>query len=391
MPTAGRRRMVARDPGEAHRASTPLELLFDLVFVVAVGSASVQLHHLLAEGRVAEGLVAYLTVFFAVWWAWMGFTWFATAYDVDDWPYRVLVVVQMAGALVVASGVQAAMTTGNFTAMTFGYVLVRAAVVPQWLRAAAADPLRRRTALFHAIGIVVVQVLWLLRLLLPGGLALPSFLVLVAAELAVPVLAQRAQPLTWHPQHIAERYGLFTLIILGEGVLGSGNALFDALNAEEGHGLRLWVLAGSALVVLAALWWVYFDTEQHGALTSLRTALRWGYGHYLVFAAAGAFTGGVELALQIAAGHEETHVSGLVASASVTVPVAVFLLAVWLLALRPRRDRVLDAAFPAAVAALLLCSLVPAPSQVTAAAVVCLVLTAVLTSRPAREPEPVDS
>jgi low temperature requirement protein LtrA len=66
--------MRGRDPGEAHRASTSLELLFDLCFVVAVAQAAAQLHHALAEGHLATGLVGYAMVFFAIWWAWMNFT-----------------------------------------------------------------------------------------------------------------------------------------------------------------------------------------------------------------------------------------------------------------------------------------------------------------------------
>ncbi|HEX8932806.1 MAG TPA: low temperature requirement protein A, partial [Pseudonocardiaceae bacterium] len=98
------RRMSGRDPGERHRASTPLELLFDLTFVVAVARAAAELHHALAEGHVAHALLGYVMIFFGIWWAWMNFTWFASAYDTDDVVYRLVVLVQMAGALVVAAG-----------------------------------------------------------------------------------------------------------------------------------------------------------------------------------------------------------------------------------------------------------------------------------------------
>src|SRR6187402_3508026 len=79
--------MRARSPHEPHRAATPLELLFDLVFVVAIAQAAAGLHHSIAEAHVLAGLAGYLMVFFAIWWAWMNFTWFASAYDCDDVPY----------------------------------------------------------------------------------------------------------------------------------------------------------------------------------------------------------------------------------------------------------------------------------------------------------------
>jgi low temperature requirement protein LtrA len=77
------RRMSGRDPGEAHRASTPLELLFDLTFVVAVARAGIELHHALAQGDVGHALAGYAAVFFGLWWAWVNFTWFASAYDLS--------------------------------------------------------------------------------------------------------------------------------------------------------------------------------------------------------------------------------------------------------------------------------------------------------------------
>lgn len=156
--------MRPRDPEEPHRSASPLELFFDLVFVVAVANAAVQLHHALTENHVADGLLSYALVFFAIWWAWMNFTWFATSFDVDDWLYRVLTVVQMAGVLVLAAGIEPAFTEQNFTIAVLGYVLMRVTMVTQWLRAAK-NPEYRTTALTYATGIAGVQVLWVLWLL----------------------------------------------------------------------------------------------------------------------------------------------------------------------------------------------------------------------------------
>lgn len=80
-------RMEARDPDEPHRASTPLELFFDLTFVVAIAQAGSSLHHELVDAHVENGLTGFGLAFFAIWWAWMNFTWFASAYDTDDATY----------------------------------------------------------------------------------------------------------------------------------------------------------------------------------------------------------------------------------------------------------------------------------------------------------------
>lgn len=101
--------MIARSPDEAHRAATPLELFFDLCFVVAIAQCGARLVHAVAEGHPLTGVIGYFFVFFGVWWAWMNFTWFASAYDCDDVPYRIATLVQIAGVLVYAAGVTRAL------------------------------------------------------------------------------------------------------------------------------------------------------------------------------------------------------------------------------------------------------------------------------------------
>ena len=99
------RPMVARSTDEEHRSATVLELFFDLCFVVAVAQSASALHQEVAADHVGEGVVGYASLFFAIWWAWMNFTWFASAYDTDDVPYRLTTLVQIAGALILAAGV----------------------------------------------------------------------------------------------------------------------------------------------------------------------------------------------------------------------------------------------------------------------------------------------
>ncbi|MCP3822311.1 low temperature requirement protein A [Streptomyces sp. A3M-1-3] len=317
-----RRAMRGRDPGEEHRAATPLELLFDLTFVVAISQAAAQLHHALSEGHLGPALAGYAAVFFAIWWAWMNFTWFASAYDTDDVPYRLLTLLQMGGVLVLAAGVPAVFEDGDFTVVVVGYVIMRVAVITQWLRAAAEHPQGRSTALRYAAGIAVVQAGWIARLWAPGAWAWITFVVLVAAELAVPVWAEyRGGPTAWHPGHIAERYGLFTIIVLGEVILASLAAVQSAVS-EGGLSSSLLMIVIGGLLLVFGLWWIYF-TGQNVTLTSLRTALGWGYGHYAVFAAVAAIGAGIEVTL--AAAEHHAHVSDRTAALAVAVPVVIVL------------------------------------------------------------------
>ena len=276
------RPMQPRDPDEGHRASTPLELFFDLVFVVAVAQAANSLHHALLEGgSVGAPVGKYILVFFGIWWAWMNFSWFASAFDTEDIAYRLVVFVQMTGALIYAAGIPRAFQVG-----------------------------------------------WIALLVVPGGWEVAGFIFLGACELLVPVWAERVGTTSWHASHITERYGLFTIIVLGESVLAGTVAIQTVLD-EGGLDAELYGIIAGGLLLLFSMWWIYFDYQVPQLLTSNRIAFRWGYGHLLIFAAVAAVGAGLVVAVEHAAGHG--HVSDVRAGMIVAVPVAVYLLALWLL------------------------------------------------------------
>ena len=268
--------MVGRSPTEAHRTATPLELFFDLVFVVAVAFASSELHHAIAEDHIWDGIVAYAMVFFAIWWPWINFTWFASAYDTDDVSYRLLTLMQLTGALIVAAGVPRLFEEMDLTVALVGYIVMRLAGVTQWARVAASDDLRRRTALRYAVGIASVQVAWILLYFAPQSITIPGFLALVLAELLVPAWAERASPTPWHREHVAERYGLFTIIVLGESILSATVAIQAAAVAGGLEQLVSTVVGG--LLIVYSMWWLYFERPNDDLMTTLPRAFAWGYG-----------------------------------------------------------------------------------------------------------------
>lgn len=301
-------------------------------------------------------------VFFAIWWAWMNFTWFASAYDCDDTAYRLTTLVQMAGVLILAAGAPDAMDDGDFTLIVVGYVVMRAAMITQWLRAGRADPQRRHIAHTYALGIALVQVGWLF---VPGLWQPWTFLIFAACELAVPAIAERRGTTPWHPEHIADRYGSFTLIVLGETVLASTNAIIQA-RGDVSHLGVLIVVSASTLVLAGALWWLYFDRPQHHLLTTIGMALRWGYGHYFVFAAVATLSVGVGVVLDYDIG--QTALSQTVSFSLVTIPAAVFVAMFWALSLRHRRDRALDALALAGAAVIGAVAFLPHAMPIAAAA-----------------------
>lgn len=379
------RRMAPRGSAESHRTATPLELLFDLCFVVAVAQAGQRLVADLAAGQAATAVTGYLFVFFGIWWAWMNFTWFASAYDTDDVPYRLLTLVQIAGVLVYAAGIARVFDRNDWAVAVLGYVVMRAALITQWLRAAHAAPgPARATALRYAAGVALCQLCWIGMLVAPLDTRHRLFLVFVLAELSVPVLAERAAQTSWHPHHIAERYGLFTLIVLGESVSAATVAVQAAFDASSQLEVLLPIAAGGLLIVFGA-WWIYFAAPIHDHLASNRQALPWGYGHFLVFASAAAVGAGLQLAVEQATGH--AHIAATTARAAVTVPTAAFTLTVWVLHSRHMKRGVAQQAVLPVTCALVLAAIfahraaVPLAGLVLAAGVA--VGTALHNRRPA--------
>lgn len=233
--------MRPRHPHEPHRATSSLELFFDLVFVIAVGGAASSFHHALTENHVQHGVVGFIVMFFSIWWAWVNFTWFATSFDCDDWLYRVLTIFQMSGVIVFSTGIPAGFD-GDFRIVVAGYVIMRICMATQWFRAGLTNPEYRATAFRYGWGILAVQVLWVLRLIFiaDSALGLPTFILLGLAEIAVPIFAEQKKLTPWPPHH--------------------------------------------------------------NAITSFRSSLTYGYVHYFVFASAAAFAAGIELLVDVETG-----------------------------------------------------------------------------------------
>ncbi len=337
------RRMTGRDPNEPHRSATPLELLFDLAFVVAFGQAGDQLAHLLAEGHLEPALIGFGFAMFAICWAWINFTWFASAYDTDDWFFRITTMVQMIGVVVLALGmpdVFHSLDEGHAldnTVLVAGYVIMRVAMVAQWLRAARQDPGRRQVALTYAGFIIVAQVGWVVLAVLHLDLG-PTFAVaavLYLIEMGGPVVAETrgargsGGTTPWHAHHVAERYGLLTIIALGEGVFGT---IASVSAVVDGHGWSLdaviIVVAGIGLTF--GLWWSYFILPSGAILHRFRgRAWIWGYGHMVVFAGIAATGAGLHVVAYVVEGESELGPTGTVLA--VAIPVMVFILALFVL------------------------------------------------------------
>lgn len=357
--------------------STPLELLTDLCFVVAVSQASAGLHHAIAEDHVAHGLAGFAIAFFAIWWTWMNFSWFASAFDNDDVLYRLLTIVQIIGVLVLAAGIPG-FFTGDFLLPIVGYVIMRLALVIQWLRASRGDPRTRRTCLRYALGLVVVQSLWVGLLFVPHAYQLWLVPVLAVLDLGVPVWAERAGETPWHPEHIADRYAAFFIIVLGESILAATLSIQGAWTDLDHAADALVVLIGGVLIVFG-MWWLYFARDASAMLERVRAQgtgfeYVWGIGHYFVFASGAAIGAGLAVRAEYWAHPDE--IPALASAGAVTVPIAVLMGALYVIQLRPH-DPSLRAALPFAIAIVLvlLATVTQFPELLAGLVVVALLVT----------------
>jgi low temperature requirement protein LtrA len=238
----------------------------------------------------------------------------------------------MAGVLVLAVGVPAAFEHFEIGTVVLGYTIMRVAMIALWSRAAHDDPARAAIARTYAAGLAGIQLLWIGLVFVPAPWVYIGYVVLVVGEVSLPVFAESravdavrsaAGATPWHAEHIAERYGLLTLIVLGEVILGITGAFGPALS-ERGFSIPLLLLGIGGLLVVVGLWWIYFLGGDDQGLTTQRVAYLWGYGHYVVFAGVAATGAGLEVAVD--AEEHVAHVSATAAGFAVAVPIALVLL-----------------------------------------------------------------
>lgn len=319
------RPMTARDTQQHERAATALELLFDLVSVIAIAACAAGLHHQISHGHALQGFISFALSFFGIWWAWMNYTWFASAYDNDDTLFRLLTMVIMGGSLMMAAGISIFFDSNSLTAIVIGYAVMRVGMIALWLRAALHDTARRGTAIKYAIGIGIAQCFWIAgnQFQVTGALFYVLFLMGIIIELAVPLWAESKVSTPWHRHHIIERYGLLNIIVLGETLLAGSMALNEASTGE--FHIAYVHIALSSMVILFSLWWLYFTQEDH--LQRREHCFIWGYGHVGIFMSGAAVGAGFAVLVDVIA--HRAHISLLAADFAVAIPVATYFLSLW--------------------------------------------------------------
>jgi low temperature requirement protein LtrA len=309
-----RLRTRGRDLDEMRRA-TWLELFFDLVFVAAVS----QLANALAAEPTTTRFFEFMGLFVPVWWAWMGFTFYANRFDTDDLVYRLLMLCAMFGVAALATTIPSVFQ-GATNGFALAYIAVRLVLLTLYARASRHVPEARalvRTFLtFFGAAILV----WVASLAFDAPWAYVLWGVALCIELSAPIRAWRLLPdAPVDRRHLPERFGLLTLIVLGESVLavvvGVSKISWDAGSAAA---------AAMGFLVAAALWWIYFDFLDEGALTArgIFGGLTYTYMNYFVVVGLAALGAGVKLAILSSGGDHHYDDTSWMLSAGLALAMA---------------------------------------------------------------------
>ncbi|HXE43766.1 MAG TPA: low temperature requirement protein A [Conexibacter sp.] len=226
---------------------TPLELFFDLVFVLAITQCTA----LMAATPTWRGLAQGLLVLGVLWWSWTGYAWLTSVVDPEEGSVRLVMILAMAAFLICGLTVPETFgSEGLLFALAYG--VVRVAHILLFLLASRDDPGLRhavtRLAISTAIGVGIL----LLASATHGGVQIGVWALALVLDMAGGLVID---PAGWRlvPGHFAERHGLIVIIALGESIA--------ALGTSSGHHVDGGVVAAAVLgvVVAAGLWWLYFD------------------------------------------------------------------------------------------------------------------------------------
>ena len=303
------------------RRVTWVELFFDLIFVAAVSQVAAPLHewYSLAE------LTRFTPLFVLIWWAWTGHTLFSSRFNTDDVIQRVLTLAQIFAVAVMAANAKDALDSRSSAGFAAAYAAVRFVLVAQYARArhiVEARPLTVRYLLGHG----AAALLWLSSALVPAPGRFWIWGVAFLIDFSTPWLAVRHSTRFPHDAtHLPERFGLFTLILLGEAVV----AVMRGMESQENWPALAAISAIGGMAVLFAVCWWYFDGATVSAAQPIRSRRDaivfqiWSYAHlplYLGVAVAGV---GIERVVTAAAraslrGDETT----ILVAASMTVVAA---------------------------------------------------------------------
>jgi low temperature requirement protein LtrA len=299
------------------RRVTWMELFFDLIFVAAVA----QVGKPLSADYSLPGLLRYSFLFVLIWLAWSGHTLYSTRFDTDDLVQRLLILVQSFIAAVMAANAKDALDSTDAAGFGAAYAGMRIVLALQYLRARRVRETRPLTTRY-AIGFGCAAVIWIASALAPVPERYWLWIAALAVDFSVPWLAAK-HSVNYPPDaaHFPERFGLFTIILIGEFVA----AVMHGIESQETWPVAAAFTAFSSMAFAFALWWWYFDGAQSSAERHIRTKRQaalfqvWNYAHLPLFLGIGVAGAGFEHAIALRAGETLHHSAAAILCTAVAV------------------------------------------------------------------------
>ncbi len=258
------------------RSATWLELFYDLVFVVAVAGLG---KRLLADHGWQGGL-AFIGLFIPVWWAWAGYTFYADRYDTDDLGQRLLAVAQIMAVAFMAASISGDKTDSTF-AFALAYIGARSVLVLMYVRARRHVHKTRELVTGYIYGHSIAIGVWAISLLVPADVRPYLWAVGLAIDFYTPFHLRKIQAkVPLDVSHLPERFGLFTILVLGESIAAVVLGL-----SHHGWDLEGVIAAVLGVLIATGLWWLYFDNSEGSVVRrreGQRTAWKptvWIYSH----------------------------------------------------------------------------------------------------------------
>lgn len=299
------------------RRATWMELFFDLIFVAAVA----EIGKSLSSDFSMPGLFRYSFLFVLIWWAWSGHTLFTTRFESDDLVQRLFILVQSFIAAVMAANARDALDSRSSAGFGAAYAGMRLVLVAQYLRARHIPETRELTTRF-AFGFGIAAAVWIASALTEAPVRYWLWALALFIDFLTPWVAEKhglnAPP---HAEHFPERFGLFTIILLGEFV----TEVMHGIASHEYWTLSAAITAFAGMAFVFSLWWWYFDRADGAGERHVRSHREqrifslWNYSHLPLFISIGAAGVGFKHLIALQADEHLHHVEGLILFLAVAV------------------------------------------------------------------------
>jgi low temperature requirement protein LtrA len=283
---------------EGGRHATWLELFFDLVFVLAIAELARYFHDHLSVG----GFLGFVFLFLPVWLVWSNFSYYADLFDAEGAAYRVTMLAAMLFSIALAVNVHGALDGGS-AGFAAAYVALRVLLVGLYAWAWRYVEETSSLVSWHIAGFSAGALIWVLSLLVTEPARYWMWALGLLVEIATPILAQFVvlEEAPVQISHLPERFGLFTIIVLGESIVVTGLGVADTEWAVSSV-----LVAALGFAVVGCLWWLYFDhvldelaveRAYTGGVRELLIGFAWAYGHLAIYIGLATIAVGIELAI----------------------------------------------------------------------------------------------